>query len=210
MAKSKNRPTVVFPLRKLLKLANFIEKVKTIVSNMQKRTDLFPSPSPGLTLVLQHIDALDKAQTKALTRVIGSATNRNVKYDQVLKDIRALKSYVQHLADESEDGNAFVIIKAAGFDIRERASRTKSPLSARNMNADGVVKLIAKSAGKRASYNWRYRLLNTTVWINLPPTLQATTLVHGLKSGAQLEFSVSSVTKDGVSDWSQPVKCVVK
>jgi len=74
--------------------------------------------------------------------------------------------------------------------------------------ASGTVKLIAPSAGGRASYNWQYSLDGET-WIDLASTLQATATMTGQVPGTVLLFRYRSVTRTGETEWSAPVTFTV-
>jgi len=211
MAKSGKRPIAVFSMRKLAKLGDFLIKVRGIVLLLGENASLFPSPSPPLNDVNDDVDALEEAQGKAQTRTVGTSTTRDLEYDQVLQDIHGLLNYVQTLADKtSNEAEAKNLITRSGFEIKSRGIRLKVPLKAQNTKLKGIVKLLAKSAGKRASYNWQMSADKGKTWIDLPHTMKATTFVKGLETGAQLEFRCRSVTIEGVSAWCIPVTLVVQ
>ncbi len=210
MASSSKRPKAVFPTSKLRKIADFIQRVLTILSNIGGNTALFANPNPTIALVTANLGTLQTAQTLAQTRAAGSAGARNVKFIVVLKNIFGLLSYVQDLADNAADeATAIAIINASGFDLKTYGTRVKPPLAAKNGTVSGSVKLTAKSAGNRVSYDWA-QSADTINWTDLPSTLQAKTTVTGLTPVTKMYFRFRVITAAGTGDWSQPIWIIVQ
>jgi hypothetical protein len=155
------------------------------------------------------VDDLEKAEAKAKTHVTGSAAARDLEYDVVLKDVHGWQGYVQGLADNAVDeATAIAIINASGFDLKNRGVRVKPPLSVKQLVNTDVLMLTAKSAGKRASYQWGQSADGIT-WTDLPVTLQAKTTVSGIASGTKLFFRVRAVLKSGTTTWRATVSIIV-
>src|ERR1035437_6138708 len=151
MAKADLRPRCNYKVE--AKIGNFITQSNTIVLEMTGSTYFALPPIPFLT-VTGHITALQAAETLVGTKVAGAAAARNIKYEAVLKDLRIYQNFVQDLADAAPDRpTAIAIIEASGFGLRVNGVREKPPLSAKLTTASGTVKLIAKSAGKKATYD---------------------------------------------------------
>ena len=74
---------------------------------------------------------------------------------------------------------------------------------------EGELKLIAKSAGARVSYQWQ-QSADGFAWRDLPVTLQAKTTVNGLTPAERLYFRVRPILKDGAGNWSPTVSIIVK
>ena len=130
MANSSKRPIVVFKIKKVRKMSDFILKTRTITLNINNNPVLFTSPDPDLTIVNASIDDLETAEILAKTRVVGSAGARDLKYDIVLKNVYALQSYIQKLADNAGDeASAIAIINASGFDVKSKGTKTKAVVS---------------------------------------------------------------------------------
>jgi hypothetical protein len=64
------------------------------------------------------------------------------------------------------------------------------------------VRLTAKAAAHRASYEWQYST-DQKAWTVLPVTLQAKTDVVGLTVGTTYYFRVRPVTLTGEGNWTQ-------
>ena len=74
----------------------------------------------------------------------------------------------------------------------------------------GSVVLSAKSAGKKAAYNWRYSLDQKT-WTSLPQTLVSKTGLAGLTPATTYYFQGESQTvKGGQGGWGQVVSFLVQ
>jgi len=73
----------------------------------------------------------------------------------------------------------------------------------------GTVKIVAPSAGHRASYDWQSSPDGKT-WTDLGTTLQAKTTLTGQTDGTVLQFRYRAVVKAGAGDWSTPVTLTVK
>ena len=209
MAKSGKRSVAVLHLRKLGRIGDFIIKVKAITLDIANSPGFFPSPNPPLATVNIDIGKLEDAETLARTRVVGSAGARNVQYDVVLTEIRSLKIYVQTQADNAPDEKtAVAIIEASGFNLRVNGVHMKPPLAVKQAEATGEVILTAKSAGKRASYDWQVSTDGTT-WVDLPSTLKAKTTVSGLTADVRTYFRFRAILSTGTGNWSALVSIVV-
>lgn len=194
---------------KLRRIGSFILRGRTIVVNMDNNKGYFPAPSPALPVVTGHLDDLEAAEAVAKTRVAGAAAARNLKYDLVLDDLNSLLGYVQNLADYAADEPAAIaIINASGFSLKNHGIRVKPQLAVRNMPVDGQVKLTAKSAGPRVSYEWQ-QSADGAAWTDLPSTLQAKTLVNGLAPGSKMYFRFRNITKNGAGAYSSAVSTIV-
>ncbi|HKR05665.1 MAG TPA: hypothetical protein VJY62_13605 [Bacteroidia bacterium] len=209
MKKSNRRPLAVVKVRLIRKIGDFILAMRTYVLNIGNNPTIFTAPVPALATVTTGIDELETAEALAKTRVQGAAAARDLKYDKSLDDLNSMLAYVQNLADLSKDtATAISIIEAAGFGVKNRGVRVKPPLEAKQGEISGTVKLIAKAAGKRASYNWR-KSPDGTAWTELPPTLQAKTSVNGFVPGSAAYFSYQPVLKTGPENWSATVSIMV-
>jgi hypothetical protein len=94
--------------------------------------------------------------------------------------------------------------------VKKTAVRKPRVFAASQESVSGTVKLVTRSAGGRAAYDWEYSLDGAKTWVLLPSTLQAKTTVGALPVGTAVLFRFRSVTKTGESDWSQSVALVVR
>ena len=94
--------------------------------------------------------------------------------------------------------------------IRKVTLHDKPDLGVRQGTVSGSVVLSAKSAGKKAAYNWRYSL-DQKAWTSLPQTLVAKTGVSGLTVATTYYFQCETqTTKGGEGTWGQVVSFLVQ
>jgi hypothetical protein len=197
----------------VLKLSN---KVKTLITFAQSvatamaaNPTSFPSPSPTLAVFQADIAALVTAETAVLARTKGAVEARNAKLAVVKGDLENLKTYVQAMADAANPSNAEAMIESAGLTIRKVTLHDKAQLAVKQGSVSGTVTLMAKAAGKRASYDWQYSTDQKT-WTSPPPTLQAKTGLSGLTAGTIYYFRVQPLLRTGEQNWSEIVSFMVK
>ena len=168
----------------------------------------FPSPVPPLATVSADLAAFEASESAVLLRTKGAAEARDVKLATLRTDLEHILAYVQSVADTNES-TAQAVIQSAGMAVRKAATRNKAPLEVEQGAVSGSVKLAAKAAAKRASYEWQYSQDQKT-WTALPVTLQAKTTLEGLTPATTYAFQVRIVTKDGQGNWGQSVLFLVK
>jgi hypothetical protein len=170
---------------------------------------LFPAPVPALTTVTQAITDLQSAETAAQSRIKGAATTRNEKRTALVAILQQLRASIQAVADANVENGAS-IIESAGVAVKKTPVHTPRVFAAEPGAVSGTAKLITKSSGARAGYEWQYSLDGGKTWVGAPVTLQAKTTVAGLTPGATVQFRYRPVTKAGEGDWSQTVVLLVK
>jgi len=168
----------------------------------------FPTPSPALATVTAAIADLQNAETAALARTKGAAATRNAKRAVLVTLLQSLRMYVQSIADQNAE-NAPAIIQSAGIGVKKTPARNPRVFAALAGANSGTVKIVAPSAGQRASYDWQSSPDGKT-WTDLGTTLQAKTTLTGQTAGTVLQFRYRPVVKAGASDWSTPVTLTVK
>ncbi len=169
----------------------------------------FPSPVPALAAVIAAINALQAAQTVAQTRVQGAVITRNEKRTALVLLLDQLAAYIQAQADANIENGAS-IIASAGVSVKKPVLRAPRVFDAKAGPVSGTAKLVAPTAGHRASYEWQYSTDGGKTWVLAPVTLQARTTVVGLAPGATVQFRYRPVTKAGEGDWSQTIVLLVK
>jgi cell pole-organizing protein PopZ len=169
----------------------------------------YPSPAPTLAAVTAGITALQSAEALALARTKGAVEARNNKRADLVTLLQQLRGYIQTVADADVE-TAATVIRSAGIAVRKAPARKARVFDAVQGAASGSAKLLAASAGRRASYEWQYSTDGGKTWLIAPATLQAKTTVTGLTPGATVEFRYRAVTKTGEGNWSQTVQLIVK
>ena len=169
----------------------------------------FPTAVPALVTVTTAISDLQTAETAALARTKGAVVPRNEKRTALVTLLQQLKGYIQMTADANVENGAS-IIASAGVAVKKSVVRAPRVFNAKPGAISGSAKLVAASAGHRASYEWEYSIDGGKTWATLPVTLQAKTTVAGLTAGSTVQFRYRSVTKTGEGNWSQPVSLLVQ
>jgi predicted phage tail protein len=77
----------------------------------------------------------------------------------------------------------------------------KSEFAVRQGATPGSAHLVAKSAGRRAAYEWQYSTDQKT-WTDAPTTLKAKTDILGLAAGSTYYFRFRAVLNTGDGAWS--------
>jgi hypothetical protein len=201
-----NRPLASLKLPRA-HIAQLIGYARAIVDAMGKSAS-FKSPTPSLKVVSAAIEALQAAQTTALTRASGAATTRNDRKADLVKLLQALKAYVQTVADATPE-NAVSIIESAGMSVRRHPVFPGRVFAAKHGDVSGTVKLVAPSAGARAGYEWAHSTDAGKTWVSAPFTLTAKTTMSGFTPGATVMFRYRATTRAGEGDWSQVVSIIV-
>ena len=168
-----------------------------------------PNPTPTIAAIGAAIADLQAAQTAALTRAKGTATVRNDKRTALVALLQQLRAYVQATADANQ-GSGAAIIESAGVAVRKTATRHARTFAATPGPVSGSAKVVAASAGQRASYEWQVSADGGKTWTAAPPTLQAKTTFSALPSGTIVAFKYRAVTRTGPGDWSATVSLLVQ
>jgi len=209
MSKSKTvTPLAVVSLKLPRRMADLITFAQAIAKAMTSNPS-FPTPTPTLAALLAAIDDLQIAETAALSRVKGAVAVRNDKRAALVRLLKQLKAYVQAVADANAD-NGGAIIQSAALTVRKTPARKPRVFEAVQGTLSGSAKLLAASAGARASYEWEYSTDGGKTWVAVPGTLQAKTIVTGLLAGSTVMFRYKAIVKTGAGDWSQPIALLVK
>ena len=202
-------PHRVFVVRKLpAPVPLLLEHVRALVAAMAQNPH-FPSPNPPLATVAASANGLESAQAATKTRAPGSVAVRDAARKQLLDQVHLLLGYTQQVADGSP-GEAAAIIASAGLRARTRIVPAKAPFAVKSGKVSGSARLVVKAAAARAAYDWELSVDGGKTWTVVPTTLQARTVVTGLKVATSVMFRFRAVVKGGAADWSQPLSLVVK
>jgi len=185
-----------------------LDQARTIVTEIEANPSIFTTPNPPLAILKTAITALDTAQTATLSRAAGTVQARDQKVYDLVALLHTAAAYVEDLANV-DPTKAPTVIHAAGMAVRKAAVRTKQDLAVTQGAVSSSVILVAKAAGKRASYEWQYSL-DQKVWTDLPATLQAHTSASSLAVGVMHHFRARAISKAGAGEWTQVVSMIVK
>jgi hypothetical protein len=169
----------------------------------------FPSPSPSLARVSDDIAALEEANVAVLTRTYGTNSTRKHLLAVVRADFGQLAAYVQAIADANVQ-QAEVIVAAAGMSLKKPSRWNTPPFRVVDGPVSESVKLIAKWAGDRATYEYAYSLDGGQTWTLVKVIMQSKMTLFGLTRGQTYGFRCRVATKDGVGNWSDAVVHLVR
>lgn len=211
MANKAKKPVAVFHFSRMTRISDFMQRCVGVAQNVEANSTIFVTPKPTPSEIFSKLEDLQKAEAKVLTRAAGAAAERDIVYTELVDLMWALLAYVQLLANEAADEqSAIAIIEASGFSVKINTPKIKAPIAAKNLTVSGQVKLDAKAAGKRASYNWQQAEdAPGATWADLVPTTTAKTVLTGLAQGSRVKFRVRTITKDGAGPWTQAVSLIV-
>ncbi len=154
------------------------------------------------------IRELQAAEVRARTRILGMAAVRDEKRSHLEALLRQLRADVQAVADLQRDKGA-AIIRSAGFTLHKGPGNRPKEFRARLDRPGGPVRMIAPTAGRRASYDWRYSIDGCETWTAMPSTLQSWTTLSGVPVMTTVHLQYRALTQDGYGEWSRIIALVV-
>lgn len=168
----------------------------------------FPNPTPTLQTVSADLDQLETAEATVLSGINGAAAARDLRRKLVEDGLHGLKAHVYGIAGQHPD-EAKAIIQSAGMFPKQYTARVKPELEASMSPTPQEVRLRAKSAGGRVSYEWQYSVDGGVTWIAAGTTTVADTSVQGLSVGATYAFRFRTTIRKTTGAWSQTISFVV-
>jgi len=203
--------TAVLNISKLRKMNSFIAKAKLIRTSMNGNAWFPACPvnvTNGGTLDLA-IQALDTAQTKALTKVKGAVQARNVQYQVVLDYLHQLLAYVQLISNANSASSEAIVI-SSGYDVKHLGILTKDSLTVKPKKGEsGTMIAKAKKIANTVANLWEYSLDGGKTWIELDATSKGTTEITGLKPGSSIIVNHRPVLRKGKGTWLQSQPAIV-
>jgi hypothetical protein len=201
----------VLNLRKYRKINAYIAKVKLVRQSMD-RNSWFPAPPVDVTVggtFDNNISDLDIAETKALTRVIGAAQDRDVKKGVVDGNLNLLKAYVQSVADANPK-EAEAIIISAGFDVKRIGKADKDDLSVKPKKGEsGTMIARARKVQGTIANLWEYTIDDGVNWNELEATSKCSTEITGLTPGDTIIVRHRPILRKGKGTWIQSAPAIV-
>ena len=195
---------LAFPTR----VAALISLARAVAQGLTGNQSI-PNPDPPVATLNTAIGDLETAETAAKARTKGAAQTRDEKRAAVVALLRRAKVCVQNAADaDPEHGPS--IIHSAGMGVRKSNAHAKHTFAVKQGAVSGEVSIEAVVAGPRAFYEWEYSADGGKTWQTMPPTTRSKTALLGLVAGTSYSFRFRSMTKAGLSDWSQPLFFLVK
>jgi hypothetical protein len=202
---------VVLNLRKYRKINAYIAKVKLVRQSMDGNS-WFPAPPVDVTVggtFDNNISDLDAAETKALTRVIGAAQDRDVKKGVVDGNLNLLKAYVQSVADANPK-EAEAIIISGGFDVKHIGKADKDDLSVKPKKGEsGTMIARARKVEGTIANLWEYTIDDGVNWNELEATSKCSTEITGLTPGDTIIVRHRPILRKGKGTWIQSQPAIV-
>ena len=184
------------------RIPEFLAYAHSVAAAMSKNP-VFQPLIPTLATFEADIAALEAAHIRTYTRASGLAKERDAKLATVALDLASLAMYVQAVADASP-GEAEALIASAGLHVKGSSGHPKPNFVAKQGRTSSTARLLVKAPRVRTSYDWQ-QSSDGESWIDLPRTMRADADVSELVAGSRYFFRYRTLTKEGVSDWSQVV-----
>jgi hypothetical protein len=185
------------------------ERVDLIITKMTGN-DYFQN-IPNLATILAAAQAangkLKLAQVAAKDKTAAAAEVRDAQQRDTMLLVEGLLQIVQQTAD-ADVAHAGAIIESAGMFARIVTAPAIPDFSAKQGAVSGEVVARVKSRGPRTTY-WFASSSDGKTWVVAPASRKATFVFTGLPAAATSFFRFQTLTKTGLSDWSQPISLIV-
>ena len=179
-----------------------------LVAKSMRNNDYFPDPIPALDDLDAHILVAEAALVAAQTREIGKAAALRAAMSAVQGDFESLRIIVQHAANaHPTDGHA--IISTSGMFEKDNRGPGRADFAVRLGMRSGTVILVARSSGRKATYEWHYSL-DGKRWTSVEPTHDAETTISGLAAATRYSFRFRARGAEGLGDWSRVITILVE
>jgi hypothetical protein len=208
MSKKTSVSKIAIALYLPTKVPELVIYARNVHDTMAANSGTLPAPTPPLAVFLTDIDTLVAKQTVVQTRTAGAVEDRNAAQKVVVVDINNERAYVEALMN-ADPANAAIIAQDAGMQLRKKPSVNKAPLVARPGPTTGLVEVISKATLGAQANEWQYSLDGGKTYLDMPPTTKARTSIANLTPGTTVMFRKRVLTKDGLSDWSEPTSVLV-
>jgi hypothetical protein len=193
-------------LRMPSKLLAILIYAKAVLAAMTGNAK-FPNATALLAVLATAIQALDKAING------GKAADRRAAREAVKEALNHLADHVQSVAETAAGTVDLEAVRAtvesAQMDLRKVGVPQKQVFAAKYGPFTGCVDLTAPRSKARDPHEWAVST-DQHNWSSLPSTRKAKTRVTGLPAGVAHYFRHRTLTKDGYTEWSDPVMIVVK
>lgn len=211
MALSAKRPPKIVVILKLPEYETplLIVRARGIIQRMSGN-HWFPSPSPSLAEVEAATDALSDAETRTLTWVVDSVSERDAKRKALVALLQRLASYVQTVAIANPEHRA-EIVESADMYLKKAGGPRGRPFKAKQ-TGPGQIKVVAPSAGFGAAYEFQYSLDGGKTWLSTKEPIQtrADVTIDGLPPHTMVYLQYRLILKSVAQAWSQRIRIMVE
>lgn len=169
----------------------------------------FPNAGALLDAIVKEKQALDEADEAAATKALGTAGLRDAQRAKVMKAISDVVHHVQGIADtQANSVDAAAIILSAGLSIRKASKYAKPAVSAKQGWVSGSAAVDAKAVPGAVAYYWQFSL-DQKSWSSVTEVTTTSTTIEGLTPGQVYYFRFRTLSRPGLSDFSQVVSLLV-
>jgi hypothetical protein len=188
------------------RIADKIAYARLVATSMRGNA-YFSDPIRALDDLEAHIVVAEAAQVATLTRAVGTAPALRAVLRVLQGDLERLQLMVQQAANaHPTDGPA--IIETAGMNQKDNRGPERADFAVRQGKVSGSVILIARSIGRKATYEWHYSI-DGKHWTSVEPTHDAETRIAGLAVGTSYGFRFRARGAEGLGGWSRVITMLV-
>ena len=117
------------------------------------------------------------------------------------------RTYVETIANQhAEDAEA--VVASSGMSVKQSAGPSKADFAVQQGTVSGSVRLTVRHPGIVTSFDWQTSS-DGDHWVDEPSTVRANLDIDGLTPGIRYCFRYRTLTRDGKSDWSDPLTLLV-
>jgi hypothetical protein len=185
------------------RMHDFLMYAKAIAARVAE-DPLFQPPPPSLTVLDADLAALEAVLVAGHDRGKGRKAERRAAEAKVQGGLDQLVAFVQSIANGLPPPEAAVVIERSGMNVKDARGPSKGAMVVKRGRTPDAAHVYAKAAKTRASYEWQ-RSDDGERWVSFAITHQADAATDGLVAGTLYWFRLRTSTKDGVSDWTEPV-----
>ena len=199
---TKHNPRVHPVLHQPTSVLAVIALAQGIRAALLAHSTTFPSPTPSIAQLESHIAALVMAQIAVAARTRGAAQARDAARDTVSADLKALRVYVERVAN-ADPANAAAIVTGASMRVRKARGPTKrNDVDVRNGKLSGSVVATARvGTREKQSHEWQVSTDGGNTFTPLTATTQAKTTLTGLAVGSIVVVRHRAITTAGPTNW---------
>lgn len=198
------------PIYRSYNATELLHYAENILLKMTQNAELFPAPTPSLTILEDSLNTYREAYAEATFRDKRAVVLKGQKGDDLQQVIYRLSQYVDIVADGDE-----AVILAAGF----RPTLPKTNRLGRTPQAEhvrievvkigtGVVRIRVKPWPPARLYRYDYRKMGTETWESILSS-KSTLEVSMPEMLLQYEFRVSYLGRDTEPNFSNTVTALV-
>jgi hypothetical protein len=202
--------------RKIIVAGNFPGPSKrfiafaTKVANGLKGNNNFASPPVTAAALLVLIAALVAADEAVDNKVPGAVADRQAKRAKVEAALQLDEAYVQTIVQAASPEDGANMLESSGYPAKKPSSFAKAGYAVTKGGVEGSALIRIKTIGRHGTIMYCHQFsLDGKVWVDVPPTLEASVTVPGLPLGQQVSFRFRTLIKGAYGDWSQTLLYLV-